>query len=109
MLFSSDSTKVAPQVHPHPEARPTALKEDTVDSTKDSATAQSPEHPEALAGDPIAYAAHRQAQEELLQAAEATLDWLEDRRRHQPPELFDTREGTHFRALREAIRRVREA
>jgi hypothetical protein len=80
-----------------------------VAKSKDSATVQSPEHAETLAGDGFAYAAQQKAQEELLEAAEAALDWLYDRRAHMPPELFDTREARHRKELRQAIRRVREA
>lgn len=59
------------------------------------------------AGDPIYAAGNRKAQEELLEAAEAALDWLYDRRAHMPPELLDHREARHRKALREAVRRVR--
>jgi hypothetical protein len=64
--------------------------------------------PRTLAGDPIAYAARIKAQEELMQAAEAALRWLYDRRAHLPEELLDHREARHRKALREAVRRVRE-
>jgi hypothetical protein len=60
------------------------------------------------AGDPFAYAARIKAQEELLEAAENVLAWLDSRRRHYPPQMRDGREGIHRKALAEAIRRVRE-
>ena len=63
--------------------------------------------PSVAAGGPIAYAAKQQAQEELLEAAEATLDWLYDRRAHMPEELLDHREARHRKALREAVQRAR--
>jgi hypothetical protein len=65
--------------------------------------------PSVAAGDPIAHAAQKQAQDELLEAAEAALDWLYSRRAHMPEEMLDGREAKHRKALREAIRKVREA
>jgi len=68
--------------------------------------------PATLAGDPFALAgeqARQNAQQNLLQAADAALDWLSARRAHYPPEQLDPREARHRKALREAIRRVREA
>jgi hypothetical protein len=59
------------------------------------------------AGDPIAYAAKIKAQEELLEAAEAALSWLYDRRANLPEELLDHREARHCKALREAVRKAR--
>ena len=47
--------------------------------------------PSVAAGDPIAYAAQQQAQEELLEAAAAALDWLYDRRAHLPEDLAAAR------------------
>jgi hypothetical protein len=59
------------------------------------------------AGDPIGYAAQQKAEEELLRAAEAVLDWLYDRRAHLPEELLDHREARYRKALCEAIRKAR--
>ena len=61
-------------------------------------------------GDPFAHAgeARTKAQEELMQAAENVLAFLDDRRDHQPPEMLDGREGRHRKALRAAIGRARE-
>jgi hypothetical protein len=61
------------------------------------------------AGDPIAHAAQKRAQEDLLRAAEDALCWLESRRAHYPPQQRDGREGAHRKALREATERVRRA
>jgi len=62
---------------------------------------------QALAGDPIAHAAQRQAEAELLAVSEQVLDWLYDRRAHMPEELLDHREAKHRKVLREAIKRMR--
>ena len=66
--------------------------------------------PTVAASDPIAYAAgeRHEAQEELLETAEAVLDWLDDRRAHYPPELLDAREGKHSKRLRAALRTLRD-
>ncbi len=64
-------------------------------------------HPSTRSGDPFVAADHHQGTEELLEVAEATLDWLYDRRAHMPPEMLDPREARHRKALREAIRRAR--
>ena len=48
--------------------------------------------PQTRAGDPIAYAAHRQAQEELLTAA-AAMRWLQDRQQHTPEEMLEGSPG----------------
>jgi hypothetical protein len=61
------------------------------------------------AGDGIAYAAQKRAQEDLLRAAEKALCWLENRRSHYPPQMRDGREGVHRKALRETTERVRRA
>jgi len=45
--------------------------------------------------------------DELLEAAEAALAWLYDRRAHMPEEMMDGREGGHRRRLLAAIRRAR--
>jgi hypothetical protein len=63
-------------------------------------------NPSVAGGDGIAYRANRQAQDELLEAAENALDWLYDRRAHMPPEMLDPREAKHRRALREALGRL---
>lgn len=60
--------------------------------------------PQTRAGDPIAYAAHRQAQEELLTAAAAAMRWLQDRQQHTPEEMLDARETRVLNQLREAVR-----
>jgi hypothetical protein len=65
--------------------------------------------PQTLAGDPVAHVTQKQAQEDLLRAAENALCWLENRRNHYPPQMRDGREGAHRKALREAIERVRRA
>jgi hypothetical protein len=43
--------------------------------------------PSVAAGDPIAYAAQRQAQEELLAAARFAVDWFRQREQHAPPDI----------------------
>jgi hypothetical protein len=43
----------------------------------------------------------------VLEAAEAALGWLYDRRAHLPEELLDHREARHREAVREAGRRAR--
>jgi hypothetical protein len=60
--------------------------------------------PQTLAGDPVAYAAHRQVQEELYRAAVAAMRLLQDRQHHTPEEHLDSRETTVLRQLRAAIR-----
>ena len=60
-----------------------------------------------LAGDPFAAAGQRHAQEELLEAAEAALAWLYDRRAHVPEEMLDPREHKHRKRLFAAIREAR--
>ena len=57
------------------------------------------------AGDPIAYAAQKKAQEELLAAACAAMRWLQDRQAHMPEEMLDGRERKVLRQLRAAIRK----
>jgi len=59
------------------------------------------------AGDPFAYAAHRQAEAELEEAVEAAVQWLEDRRRHLPLDQHDPRERWHRQALRGALAPLR--
>lgn len=65
--------------------------------------------PTTLAGDPFALAGTIKAQEELLDAAEAVLAWLDDRQLHIPIEMLDGPEWKHRRALHAAVRKVREA
>ena len=60
------------------------------------------------AGDPIAYAARQEAQEELLEAAEDALAWFERFGAHAPEGLCFGGEAKVRRALRAAIRQVRE-
>jgi hypothetical protein len=76
-------------------ARPTET-EVTVDETR-----------MPVAGDGFYAASNRKAHDELLQAAERALSWLDSRRAHYPPQMRDGREGVHGKALREAIRKVR--
>jgi hypothetical protein len=64
--------------------------------------------PSVAAGDPIAYAARIKAQEELLEAAENAVAWLESRRAHYPPQMRDGREGVHRKALAEAVAKLRD-
>ena len=80
-----------------------------MDTTKDSAPARSPEHPETLAGDPIAYAARIKAQQQLLEAAEDALAWFERFDTHAPEGLCFGGEAQVRKALREALRKVRGA
>jgi hypothetical protein len=47
------------------------------------------------------------SREDLLEAAEAVLAWLYDRRAHMPEELIDGREGKHRKRLQAAIRKAR--
>lgn len=49
------------------------------------------------------------AQEELLKAARAVLEWLDGRQVHQPPEMIDGREWRHRRALRSALAKIPES
>jgi len=62
---------------------------------------------ETRAGDPFAAAARRQAQQQLEEAVEAAVSWLEDRRRHQPLDQHDPRERRHRQALRGALAALR--
>ncbi len=61
------------------------------------------------AGGPIAHAARAKAEDELLEAAERALDMLDSRRAHHPPEMIDPREGRVAKALRAAVRGVRDS
>jgi len=65
--------------------------------------------PATRAGDPFAAAGNREAQEELLQAAEAVLAWLDDRQLHVPAEMLDAGEWRHREALHQAIGKIRRA
>jgi hypothetical protein len=56
------------------------------------------------AGDPIAHAAQKRAQEELLAAACEAMRLLQDRQAHTPEEMLDPRERRVLRQLRAAIR-----
>ncbi len=49
-----------------------------------------------------------EVQEELLEAAEKALAMLDSRRAHHPPEMIDPREGRVAKALRAAVRKVRD-
>lgn len=51
----------------------------------------------------------REAQEELLDAAEKALAMLDSRRAHHLPEMIDPREGRVSKALRTAVRGVRDS
>ena len=82
---------MAPQVLEHPGTRPTE-RTVTVD------------RPSVAAGDPLAYAAHQEAQEELLAAACEVMRLLQDRQQHTPAELLDPRERRVLRQLRDAVR-----
>jgi len=57
-----------------------------------------------LAGDPVAYAAHQQVQEELYRAAVAAMRLLQDRQQHTPEEHLDARECKVLGQLRDAIK-----
>jgi len=48
--------------------------------------------PSVAAGDPIAYAAQREATEELYRAAVTAMRLLQDRQAHTPEEMLDPRE-----------------
>jgi len=67
--------------------------------------------PSVTAGDPIAYAAaQRQAQEELLAAANFAVRWFREREEHAPPDSEFGGEAEVEARLRRAIVRVtREA
>jgi hypothetical protein len=56
------------------------------------------------AGDPTAYAAHKQAQEELLAATITAMRFFQDRQQHTPEEMLDARERKVLRQLRDAVR-----
>jgi hypothetical protein len=60
-------------------------------------------HPEVLAGDPIAYAARSQANEELLEAARFAVRWFRQREQHAPPETEFGGEAEVEGRLRRAI------
>ena len=60
--------------------------------------------PQPLAGDPVAYAAHQQVQEELYRAAVAAMRLLQDRQQHTPEEHLDARERKVLGQLRDAIK-----
>ena len=60
--------------------------------------------PQTLAGDPVAYAAHRQVQEELYRAAVTAMRLLQDRQQHTPEEMLDSRERKVLGQLRAAVR-----
>ena len=62
--------------------------------------------PQTLAGDPVAYAAHRQVHEELYRAAVAAMRLLQDRQQHTPEEHLDSRERHVLRQLRDAVRQA---
>ena len=62
--------------------------------------------PQTLAGDPVAYAAHRQVQEDLYLAAVAAMRLLQDRQQHTPEEHLDSRGRCTLRQLRAAARRA---
>jgi hypothetical protein len=62
--------------------------------------------PSVAAGDPIAYAAQQQAQEELLEAACECMRFLQSRQQHTPAELLDGREAKVLRQLRRAVRQA---
>jgi hypothetical protein len=62
--------------------------------------------PQTLAGDTVAHAAQKQAQEDLYRAACAALRFLQDRQAHTPEEHLDARERKVLRSLREAVRRA---
>lgn len=64
--------------------------------------------PSVAAGDPIAYAAQRQAadEQELLRAACAAMRMLQDRQQHTPEDMLDPRERGVLRQLRAAVRRA---
>jgi hypothetical protein len=87
---------MAPRVQSHPGARTTRRLTDVAKHS-------------VAGGDPTAYAARIKAQEELLEAAENAVAWLESRRRHYPPQMRDGREGAHRKALQQAIAKLREA
>ena len=59
--------------------------------------------------DPSVEAKLREAQGELLDAAEKALAMLDSRREHHPPEMIDPREGRVGAALRTAVRKVRDS
>ena len=59
--------------------------------------------------DPSVEAELREAQGELLDAAEKALDMLDSRRAHHPPEMIDPREGRVAKELRTAVRKTRAA
>jgi hypothetical protein len=84
---------VAPAVREHPEAGP-QLKEVTVDV------------PSVAAGDPLAYAAQKQAQEELVEAARFAVRWFRQREQHAPPDTEFGGEAEVEVRLRQAIVRV---
>ena len=63
--------------------------------------------PQTRAGDPIAYAAQRQAQEELLDAARFAAHWFRERERHAPANSEFGGEAECEHRLRKAIARVR--
>jgi len=62
--------------------------------------------PQTRAGVPIAYAAQRQAQEELLAAAATAMRLLQSRQQHIPEEHQDPRERKVLRQLRRAVRQA---
>jgi hypothetical protein len=81
---------MAPQVRTHPGTRPTGGDPVAIRSV--------------TASDPTAYAAQRQAQEELLAAAITAMRFFQDRQQHTPEEMLDARERKVLRRLRDAVR-----
>jgi len=63
--------------------------------------------PSVAAGDLIAYAAQRQAQEERLDAAKFAVRWFQEREQHAPPDTEFGGEAEVEARLRRAIQRVR--
>jgi len=64
--------------------------------------------PSVAGGDPIAYAAQRQAQEELLAAANFAVRWFREREEHAPPDSEFGGEAEVEARLRRGIRKIRE-
>jgi len=63
--------------------------------------------PSVAAGDPIPYAAERQAQEELVEAAKFAVEWFRQRTQHAPPDTEFGGEAEVEARLRRAIRKLR--
>jgi hypothetical protein len=62
------------------------------------------------AGDPIAYAAQKQAQAELLEAARFAVRWFRERQMHGPPDTeFGGEAEVEARLRRAIVRATREA